>query len=280
MSSISTGVYFSLFQSKTVYFRLFFWKFHKLMVLVTCKSNCFVTHNKAYALKEKGFSDIMHFACEICISHDLHLAPYTFRTKKVEERMEFDVNRFDEYREDNRLEAKKAKDSLPQNLWDTYSAMANCYGGMILLGVTEDSDGNFSATGISDAVKLQKDFWNTINNRKKVSINLLTDDDVKILQLDGKDILTIQVPRARREEKPVYINDDLMNGTFRRNGEGDYHCTKAEVKAMLRDQTEETADMKILEDMEISDLNAETVHAYRNRHAAYQNDHEIGRAHV
>ena len=26
--------------------------------------------------------------------------------------MEFDVNRFDEYREDNRLEAKKAKDSL------------------------------------------------------------------------------------------------------------------------------------------------------------------------
>ena len=76
--------------------------------------------------------------------------------------MEFDVNRFDEYREDNRLEAKKAKDSLPQNLWDTYSAMANCYGGMILLGVTENSDGSFSATGISDAVKLKKDFWNTV----------------------------------------------------------------------------------------------------------------------
>jgi len=187
--------------------------------------------------------------------------------------MEFDFSRFEEYREGNRLEAKKAKDSLPQNLWDTYSAMANCYGGVILLGVTENSDGSFSATGIQDAAKLQKDFWNTVNNRKKVSINLLTDEDVKIQQLDGKDILTIQVPRARREDKPVFINDDLMNGTFRRNGEGDYHCTKAEVKAMLRDQTEETADMKVLEDMEISDLNAETVHAYRNRHAAYRNDH-------
>ena len=187
--------------------------------------------------------------------------------------MEFDVSRFEEYREGNRLEAKKAKDSLPQNLWDTYSAMANCYGGVILLGVTENSDGSFSATGIQDAAKLQKDFWNTVNNRKKVSINLLTDEDVKIQQLDGKDILTIQVPRARREDKPVFINNDLMNGTFRRNGEGDYHCTKAEVKAMLRDQTEETADMKVLEDMEISDLNMETVHAYRNRHAAYRNDH-------
>ena len=60
--------------------------------------------------------------------------------------MKFDVSRFEEYREGNRLEAKKAKDSLPQNLWDTYSAMANCYGGVILLGVTENSDGSFSAT--------------------------------------------------------------------------------------------------------------------------------------
>ena len=96
---------------------------------------------------------------------------------------------------------------------------------------------------------------------------------MRILQLNGKDILAIHVPRAQREDKPVFVNDDMMNGTFRRNGEGDYHCTKAEVKAMLRDQTEETADMKVLEDMDISDLNAETVHAYRNRHAAYRNDH-------
>ena len=187
--------------------------------------------------------------------------------------MEFDVNRFDEYREGNRLEVKRAKDSLPQNLWETYSAMANCYGGMILLGVTEKPDGSFSATGLSDTEKLRKDFWNTINNQKKISVNLLTDDDVKVLQLNGNDVLTIHVPRAEREDKPVFIIDDMMNGTYRRNGEGDYHCTKAEVKAMLRDQTEETADMKVLEDMEISDLNMETVHAYRNRHAAYRNDH-------
>ena len=187
--------------------------------------------------------------------------------------MEFDVNRFDEYREGNRLEVKRAKDSLPQNLWETYSAMANCYGGMILLGVTEKPDGSFSTTGLSDTEKLRKDFWNTINNQKKISVNLLTDDDVKVLQLNGNDVLTIHVPRAEREDKPVFINDDMMNGTYRRNGEGDYHCTKAEVKAMLRDQTEETADMKVLEDMEISDLNMETVHAYRNRHAAYRNDH-------
>lgn len=73
--------------------------------------------------------------------------------------------------------------------------------------------------------------------------------------------------------KPVYINNDLLGGTLRRNGEGEYRCTKGEVKAMLRDQTEETFDMKVLEDFEISDFSIETVHAYRNRHSAYRVEH-------
>ena len=96
------------------------YRFSKKGIVIKYFSPSAFTHNKAYALKEKGFSAIIHVVCEMRISHDLHPAPYVFRTKKEEERMEFDVNRFDEYREDNRLEAKKAKDSLPQNLWDTY----------------------------------------------------------------------------------------------------------------------------------------------------------------
>ena len=42
---------------------------------------------------------------------------------------------------------------------------------------------------------------------------------------------------------------------------------------MLRDQPEETADMKILQDMSLEVLNSETVHAYRNRHMAYRTEH-------
>lgn len=42
---------------------------------------------------------------------------------------------------------------------------------------------------------------------------------------------------------------------------------------MLRDQTEETSNMKVLEDIGIADLNLETVHAYRNRHMAFQSEH-------
>ena len=86
-------------------------------------------------------------------------------------------------------------------------------------------------------------------------------------------IMVVHVPKAKREQKPVYINGDMFSGTFRRNWEGDYHCDRSEVLAMLRDQPEETADMKILQDMSLEVLNSETVHAYRNRHMAYRTEH-------
>ena len=54
-------------------------------------------------------------------------------------RKEFDISRFDKYREDNRREVKKANGGLPVSLWDTYSSFANCYGGVIILGFKESA---------------------------------------------------------------------------------------------------------------------------------------------
>ena len=60
----------------------------------------------------------------------------------------FDLSQFDEYREDNRREVKKAKSGLPTSLWDTYSSFANCYGGVIIFGVKEEKDGSWKTTGL------------------------------------------------------------------------------------------------------------------------------------
>ena len=150
--------------------------------------------------------------------------------------MKFDMSRFDSYCEDNRREIKKAQGGLPKSLWETYSAFANCYGGVIILGVSEGKDGSWHMTGLENAAKLRKDFWDTINNKNKVSVNLLSDSDVELLEENGGVVMVIHVPGAKREQKPVYINGDMFNGTFRRNWEGDYHCGRSEVLAMLRDQ--------------------------------------------
>lgn len=191
----------------------------------------------------------------------------------------FDITKFDLYKEDNRRKVKKSNDGLPASLQETYSAFANCYGGVIILGVAENSNGSWRTTGLKpeNCGKLLKQFWDTINNRKKVSINILSDNDVEIFERDDDIIIVIYVPMAHREQKTVYINDDIFNGTFRRNHEGDYHCTKLQVKAMLRDQTDNTMDMDVLDDVPMSDLNYETIQGYRNRHRSLKPAHPFGR---
>ena len=52
----------------------------------------------------------------------------------------------------------------------------------------------------------------------------------------------------------------LFMGDFDKNKwEGDYRCSPSEVKAMLRDQTENTMDMKVVEGLFINQLNMESV---------------------
>ncbi len=144
---------------------------------------------------------------------------------------------------------------------------------MIILGVVELDDGRWKTTGLKSADKLLKDFWNTINNQKKVSINILSEDDVEIYNVGDDVVMVIYVPMARREYKPVYINGNLFGGAFRRNHDGDYHCTELQVKSMLRDQTESTMDTRIIENLTLDQLDLESVHSYRNRHRSFKPGH-------
>ena len=182
----------------------------------------------------------------------------------------FNLAQFDVYREDNRLEVKRASDKLPDSLWETYSSFANTSGGCIVLGVKEKEDKSWESTGLKDVSKLRKTFFDNLHNGNKVSISLVDDSCVKDFEHNGDAILVIEVPKARREDKPVYINGDMWNGTYRRDGEGDYHCSKEAVLAMLRDQTENTPDMKVLENKEIKDFNQDSIRSYRIR---YNNNH-------
>ena len=125
-----------------------------------------------------------------------------------------DFDNLEQYKENNRLEVKKAKGGLPNSIWETYSSFANTLGGTILLGVCEKADKSFEIVGLNDAERILTDFWNTINNQSKVNINILSSKDVEIITIDNKDVIAISVPRAQRADKPIYINGNPLTGTY------------------------------------------------------------------
>ncbi len=175
-----------------------------------------------------------------------------------------DFFNIEKYKENNRLEAKAAAVGLPKSLWATYSAFANTNGGIILLGVTEDAQHQLHVEGVNDADALVIDFWNIINNQSKISINVLNDKDVIVREFDGKKIIIISVPRAQRYDKPIYLDGNLFS-SYKRNGEGDYRCTKEVIQAMLRDASPKTQDMLVLGNMNLDVFDKDTIKRYRIR---------------
>ncbi|WP_291654054.1 RNA-binding domain-containing protein [Clostridium sp.] len=151
-------------------------------------------------------------------------------------------------------------------MWETYSAFSNTNGGTILLGIKEKK-GVFSVTGIENPDNILKDLWDNLNNPKKVSSNILNNSLITIKEVHNKKIILINVPKAERRERPVYIGENPFNeskhaGTYRRNHSGDYKCSIEEIKRMIADQLDESQDSIILDGFSMEDLNKDTIDSF------------------
>ena len=175
------------------------------------------------------------------------------------------------------FECKKAENNIPKSVWETYSSFANTIGGIIVLGITENikfvgEANHFEITGVNHPQKLRKEFFDTLNSNK-VNRNILTDTDVEIIDYEGVSLMCITVPQADYRQRPIYINGNMMNGAFKRNYEGDYHCTEEDVKAMIRDANDSGNDGLLIEHYNIDDIDSGTLSAYRNRFRTANPDH-------
>ena len=140
------------------------------------------------------------------------------------------------YKENKRIEAKKATGGLPRSIWETYSAFANTSGGVILLGVLEDKqDKTLYPVDLPDPQRLIAQFLDGVNDPHVVNKNILKKKDVRIDVVDGKEIVVIRVPRAKRVEKPIYIGGNPLIGAYKRVDEADIRCDQEEVQKMILD---------------------------------------------
>jgi len=171
-------------------------------------------------------------------------------------------------RESVDLECKLAagrdgKGALPEDFWPTYSSFANTEGGIVLLGMREKQE-HFIVEGVVNVAKVRKELFDALNNRQKVSVNLLTDAQVREIQLEGRTVMVVEIPRATRKQRPVHLTTNPFAGhTYRRLNDGDRPLPDDEVKRMLAEQVEDSRDDRILRGYDMEDIDFGTFRAYR-----------------
>ena len=171
-------------------------------------------------------------------------------------------------RESMDLECKLAvghdgKGALPEDFWRTYSAFANTDGGVVILGLRE-KQGRFIPEGIVNVTKVRKELFDALSNRQKVSVNLLDDAQVREIQVEGRTLIAVEVPRATRKQRPVHLTTNPFAGhTYRRLNDGDRPLPDDEVKRMLAEQVEDSRDARILSGYDLDDVSNDTFLNYR-----------------
>jgi len=163
-----------------------------------------------------------------------------------------------------RAQGKDGQGKVPDDFWPTYSAFANSQGGVVLLGVREKPMGQFQVSGIANPQKVVTELFNELNNPKKVSLNLIADRDVQVLDLGGNAVIQISVRRATRQERPVHLGATPFNGnTYRRLHEGDRPCDDETVRRMLAERIEDERDSRILTGFGWDDIDQRSLSIYR-----------------
>ena len=125
-----------------------------------------------------------------------------------------------------------------------------------------------------EADRCKEKLWSQVRNKEVVSLCLLSNEDVQIIDVDGSFVLTVRVPQATRIQRPVYCKRIPDDGTYRRNATGDFLCTPAEVRRMMADaDLSRPADGRILKGFTWEDIDLPSLEQYRRLFMTVHPDH-------
>lgn len=171
-------------------------------------------------------------------------------------------------------QGRDGQGQLPKSFWETYSAMANTMGGVIVLGVKEENKRPV-VVGVSNPDKVIQSLFDQANNPQVVSCNLLTDQSISRQKFGEKTVLFVNIPKGGRKSRPIHLGGNPITGTYRRNNEGDYKCPREVVEQMLGERSSDTQDAVILEGFGLKDIDTETLRIYRQNFSNRQPGHVL-----
>ncbi len=138
------------------------------------------------------------------------------------------INFLKKYKTENsEIETKSAKLGFPKKCYDTISAFANQYGGIILFGINEEN--NFEIEGVYDLNDLQKQITNLCSDSFEPRIR----PEIIQLEIDGKNILAVKIKELEQTKKPCYYKPKgIKGGSYIRIGDRDDLMTDYELYSL------------------------------------------------
>jgi len=158
------------------------------------------------------------------------------------------------------VEAKLAESELPKRLWQSISAFSNTRdGGILILGLAEEDD--FRIAGVRNPNKVQQDLGSLCS-----SMEPAIRAHIEIHHLEGKAVVTAQIPELPTASKPCYHpSAGLTNGAYIRVADGDRKLSHYEVQMLLSARGQPKDDEEPVVEASMDDLQPRLVRGLLSR---------------
>lgn len=147
------------------------------------------------------------------------------------------------------IEVKRAAGGLPRSVRETLSAFSNSNGGMLLLGVDEDT--GFTVIDLDNPTALRDALVQMSRDDMTPPLQITAE----IAEAEGQLVVVAEVPAVSSDQKPVYVtNQGIANGSYIRSGDGDRRMSQAEIALVMANRGQPLYDREPIEGTSIRDL--------------------------
>ena len=159
--------------------------------------------------------------------------------------------------ETDKIEAKTAETDWPKKCYDTISAFANKYGGLIIFGINENN--NFIEQDVYDVSDLQKKITSLCTNSMEPKLR----PEFLPITYNNKKLLAVKIDEIPQNQKPCYYKSAGMNkGSYIRIGDSDEPMTDYEIYSLQSYKDGIQEDLRPIKRATIEDLDKEKISNY------------------
>lgn len=159
--------------------------------------------------------------------------------------------------DDEHAEAKKCEKKLSADIWETVSSFGNTSGGVLLLGL--DQETGFKTVPGFDASKTIDQFVSGMDSKSGKMTNAPQFTIARMPFEDGE-LVAVELSENDPFLKPCFISArGVQNGSFKRVADKDMKLSATEIFALQNAMVPSPADREVVEDAIVADLDSDVI---------------------